>query len=88
MPAGAAKSLQPCPTLCDPIDGSPLCSPIPGIFQVRGLEWGPLPSPCCMPSAFQNTLLLGLPSLAYLNIGVLMGLVSLKTFSLHSCFLP
>ena len=35
----AAKSLQSCRTLCDPIDGSPPGSPIPGILQVRKLEW-------------------------------------------------
>ena len=35
----AAKSLQSCPTLCDPIDGSPRGSPIPGILQARTLEW-------------------------------------------------
>ena len=35
----AAKSLQSCPTLCDPIDGSPPGSPIPGILQARKLEW-------------------------------------------------
>ena len=38
--AAAAKSLQSCPTLCDPIDGSPPGSPVPGIFQARVLEWG------------------------------------------------
>ena len=37
--AAAAKSLQSCPTLCDPIDGSPPASPIPGILQARTLEW-------------------------------------------------
>ena len=37
--AAAAKSLQSCPTLCSPIDGSPLGSPVPGILQVRTLEW-------------------------------------------------
>ena len=37
--AAAAKSLQSCPTLCDPIDGSPPGSPVPGILQVRTLEW-------------------------------------------------
>ena len=36
--AAAAKSLQSCPTLCDPIDGSPPGSPIPGILQAI-LEW-------------------------------------------------
>ena len=35
-----AKSLQSCPTLCDPIDSSPPGSPIPGILQARTLEWG------------------------------------------------
>ena len=37
--ATAAKSLQSCPTLCDPIDGSPAGSPVPGILQARTLEW-------------------------------------------------
>ena len=37
--AAAAKSLQSCPTLCDPIDGSPPGSPVPGILQARILEW-------------------------------------------------
>ena len=35
----AAKSLQSCPTLCDPIDGSPPGSPVPGILQARTQEW-------------------------------------------------
>ena len=38
--AAAAKSLQSCLTLCDPIDGSPPGSPVPGILQARTLEWG------------------------------------------------
>ena len=37
--AAAAKSLQLCPTLCDPIDGGPLGSSVPGILQARILEW-------------------------------------------------
>ena len=37
--AAAAKSLQSCPTLCDPLDSSPPGSPIPGILQARTLEW-------------------------------------------------
>ena len=37
--AAAAKSLQSCPTLCDPIDGSPPGSPVPGILPARTLEW-------------------------------------------------
>ena len=37
--AATAKSLQSCSTLCDPIDGSPPGSPVPGILQARALEW-------------------------------------------------
>ena len=37
--AAAAKSLQSCSTLCDPIDGSPPDFPVPGILQARTLEW-------------------------------------------------
>ena len=37
--AAAAQSLQSCPTLCDPIDGSPPGCPVPGILQARTLEW-------------------------------------------------
>ena len=37
--AAAAKSLQSCPTLCDPTDGGPPGSPVPGILQARTLEW-------------------------------------------------
>ena len=39
LTAAAAKSLQSCLTLCDPIDGSPPGSPVPGILQARTLEW-------------------------------------------------
>ena len=39
MFAAAAKSLQSCPTLCDPMDSSPPVSPVPGILQARTLEW-------------------------------------------------
>ena len=41
--AAAAKSFQLCPTLCDPIDGSPPGSSIPGILQARTLEWVAIP---------------------------------------------
>ena len=44
-PAAAAKSLQSCPTLCDPMDGSPQGSPVPGILQARTWSGLPLPSP-------------------------------------------
>ena len=39
LTADASKSLQSCLTLCDPIDGSPPGSPVPGILQARTLEW-------------------------------------------------
>ena len=42
--AAAAKSLQSCPTLCDPIDGSPPGFPVPGILQARTLEWAAISS--------------------------------------------
>ena len=45
MTAAAVKSLQSCPALCDPIDGSPTGSPVPGILQARTLEWVAIPSP-------------------------------------------
>jgi len=44
----AAKSLQSCPTLCDPIDSSPPSSPIPGILQARTLEWVAISFSQCM----------------------------------------
>ena len=43
--AAAAKSLQSCPTLCDPRDGSPPGSPVPGILQARNWSGLPFPSP-------------------------------------------
>ena len=42
----AAKSFQSCPTLCDPIDGSPPGSPVPGILQARTLEWVAISQSC------------------------------------------
>ena len=39
IPTAAAKLLQSCPTLCDPIDGSQPGSPVPGILQARTVEW-------------------------------------------------
>ena len=48
--AAVAKSLQLCLTLCDPMDGSPPGSSVPGILQARTLEWLPFPPPvhACM----------------------------------------
>ena len=45
MPAAAAKSLQSCPALCDPIDGSQPGSLVPGILQARTLQWVPISFP-------------------------------------------
>ena len=45
LAAAAAKSLQSCPTLCDPIDGSPPGSPVSGILQERTLEWAAIAFP-------------------------------------------
>ena len=49
LPAAAAKSLQSCPTLCNPIDGSPPGSPVPGILQARTLEWVAISFSCSAP---------------------------------------
>ena len=46
--AAAAKSRQSCPTLCDPIDGNPPGSPVPGILQARIQYWSGLPFPSPM----------------------------------------
>ena len=50
----AAKSLQSCPTLCDPIDDSPAGSPVPGILQARILEWVAISFSSCI--SCNNTL--------------------------------
>ena len=59
----AAKSLQSCLTLCDPMDGSPPGSPVPGILQARTLEWVAFPSPthACMLSCFSHVLFYATP---------------------------
>ena len=49
-----AKSLQSCPTLCDPIVGSPAGSPVPGILQTRTMEWVALSSPMCESEVAQS----------------------------------
>ena len=61
--AAAAKSLQSCPTLCDTIDGSPPCSPIPGILQARTLEWVAISLYSCLISMSLSKYLLGKPAL-------------------------
>ena len=52
--AAAAKSLQSCPTLCDPIDGSPPGSTIPGILQARTLEWVAISLDACKDQGFPD----------------------------------
>ena len=59
--AAAAKSLQLCLTLCDPIDGSPPGSPVPGILQARTLEWVAFPSPMHESEVAQSCPTLGDP---------------------------
>ena len=63
--AAAAKSLQSCPTLCDPIDGSPPGSAVPGILQTRTLEWGAIAfssqNPLLRSNSILGTLLKHLP---------------------------
>ena len=51
--AATAESLQSCPTLCDPIDGSPPGSTIHGIFQAKVLEWGAIAFSDCSTSGLQ-----------------------------------
>ena len=53
--AAAAKSLQSCPTLCDPIDSSPSGSAIPGILQARTLEWVATPVHEWVPSPMHES---------------------------------
>ena len=53
--AAAAKSLHSWPTLCDPIDGSPPGSSVPGILQARTLEWGAVPFSNYMPITVLRT---------------------------------
>ena len=62
--AAAAKSLQSCQTLCNPIDGSPQGSPVPGILQARTLEWVAIAF-SKMPSKGENFLSSGILRLYY-----------------------
>ena len=63
--AAAAKSHQSCPTLCDPIDGSPPGSTVPGILQARTLEWVAISfSNACMLSCFSHVRLCATPRTA------------------------
>ena len=66
LAAAAAKSLQSCPTLCDPIDGSSPGSPVPGIFQARVLDWGAI--------AFSGFHVLAIVNSAIMNNGIYVSL--------------
>ena len=64
LPATAtAKSLQSCPTVCDPIDGSPPGSPVPGILQARTLEWVAISFFQCMKVKSQSEVAQSCPTL-------------------------
>ena len=84
--AAAAKSLQSCPTLCDPIDGSPPGSSIHGICQARILEWGAIA--CLRLGLFTGKFSLSLSffflSLVIPQFGLLSHLSSLRLSSGHS----
>ena len=80
-PAAAAKSLQLCPTLCDPIDGSPPGSAIPGILQARTLEWGAIAPSYTMPNSagctpFPSVASWGSASTQGLHLGPLVSWIS------------
>ena len=59
----AAKSLQSCPTLCDPIDSSPPGSPVPGILQARALEWVAISFSQCMKGKSESEAAQSCPAL-------------------------
>ena len=64
----AAKSLQSCPTLCDPIDGSPPGCPVPGILQARTLEWAAKTSRKGLLPPLSTSAILDLPGHSHLSL--------------------
>ena len=92
IPAAAgAKSLQLCPTLCDPIDGSPPGSPIPGILQERTLEWVAISFSNAWKwkvklKSLSHVQLLATPWTAAYQAPPSMGFCSLPGFSIHGIF--
>ena len=76
-----AKSLQSCLTLCDPIDGSPPGSPIPGILQARTLEWVTLLPSCGNRLSLSFCLLI-------CNMGVILASRFLEQWTQSSCAVP
>ena len=71
--AAAAKLLQSCPTLCDPIDGSPPGSPDPGILQARTLEWVAILLQCVKENLLSRVQLLATQWTAAYQASLFMG---------------
>ena len=67
--AAAAKALQSCPTLCDPIDGSPPGSPVPGILQATVLEWVAIAFSSGLPWTTDTLLTVWLLSFPFFTLG-------------------
>ena len=86
--AAAAKSLQSCPTLCDPIDGSPPGCPVPGILQARTLEWIAISLNISMDVRLLGSLKVLHLFLQNMIAAVLLCLLSLLFFSPSLLFLP
>ena len=83
--AAAGKSLQSCPTLCDPINGSPPGSPISGIFQARTLEWVAISSSNAWKWKVKVKLLSRVPLLATPWTAAHQAPLSMRFKSLQSC---
>ena len=66
--AAAAKSLQSCLTLCDPIDGSPPGSAVPGILQARTLEWVAIGEPMSVAFKYFGILLVETVSITFISL--------------------
>ena len=71
LSAAAVKSLQSCPTLCDPIDGSPPGFPVPGILQARTLEWVAIPLSYALYSLLLGPWQALSPLLSHLSVFIL-----------------
>ena len=90
IPAAAAKSLQSCPTLCDPIDSSPPGSPVSGILQARTLEWVAIAFSSIIPTWQQSQVAHhasgrpALPGLSRLTVLLIFSFWPLEAFKLVS----
>ena len=93
LPAVAAKSLQSCPTLCDPIDSNPRDSPIPGILQARTLEWVAISFSNAWKwkvkvKTFSCVRLLAMPGTAAYQALLSLGFSRQEYWSAYHCLLP